>query len=248
MGSRFLAGWIVFILSFLLGPLVFVIFKGLQRAGFVGLLDKPEVLSAFFQSFLLAILSGVISTFIGTCTAMALPKFGKKTKRLVNLALVFPMVLPEIAIGLCLLVWFVQVNVPLGWGTLIAGHVALCLGYATFVMKARVETLEESLIEAARDLGANRWQVFRHAVLPQLMPGLVSSFILCFALSLDDFLISTFVKSFDVQLLPLQIFSMIRIKVGPEIYSLSLILFCISALGVVLSHLWIKKRNQLKSV
>ncbi len=233
---------------FLLGPLFFVVSKGLNLEGFVGLWNDSNLAESFVRSLVLAVLSGFVTTVLGTCTALAMPKLSKKFQWIVNMGLVFPMVLPEIAIGLCLLVWFVQIQLPLGWVTLICGHVALCLGYSTFVMKALVESLDESLIEAARDLGANKWEVFRHAFLPQLMPGLVSSFILCFALSLDDYLISFFVKSMDQTLLPIQIFSKLRMKVGPEIYSLSLILFCISALGVVLSHLWIRKRNHLRNV
>ncbi len=248
MGNKILSTWVVIVLLFLLGPLFFVVSKGFHVEGFVGLWNNSELARSFGSSLFLAVVSGFVTTLIGTCTAMALPKLGSKMKWLVNIGLVFPMVLPEIAIGLCLLVWFVQIQLELGWLTLVLGHVALCLGYSTFVMKARVETLDESLIEAARDLGASKYEVFRHAFLPQLLPGLFSSFILCFALSLDDYMISFFVKSIDQSLLPIQIFSQIRIKVGQEIYSLSLILFCISALGVVLSHLWIRKRTQLKNI
>lgn len=232
--------------GFLLLPLVFVLAKGLQWEALRSLFAREDILSAASQSLGLAMGSALLTTFLGTMTALAMPQLGPRFESFVRGALVFPMVLPEIAIGLSLLVWFVHLGFPLGWGTLLGGHIALCLGYSTFVMKARVESLDESLLDAARDLGANRWGVFRHGLFPQLLPALLASFLMCFALSLDDFLISVFVKGFDQMLLPIQIFSMMRVRLGPEIYALASLLFCISLLGVLLTQIGLLSRSSKK--
>lgn len=246
-GKFFLRFWSGGLVVFLLLPLMFVVSKGLRVEALGLLIQRDDIMSAALQSVALALVSAMVTTVLGTLTALALPRLGSKFQVFIKAGLVFPMVLPEIAIGLSLLVWFVQLGIPLGWGTLLGGHVALCLGYSTFVMKARVETLDESLLDAARDLGASRFGIFRHGMFPQLVPAFAASFLMCFALSLDDFLISVFVKGFDQMLLPIQIFSMMRVRLGPEIYALSAVLFCISLAGVLLTQIWLVSKSLKKS-
>ena len=232
------------VLLFLLSPLVWVVSKGAHIDAIRSLADRADVLSALGQSLSLAVASAAVSTFFGTLTAFALPSLGPWSKKFVRTGLVFPMVLPEIAVALSFLVWFVKLGIPRGWGTLISSHVAFSLSYATLVMKSRVETLDKSLVDAARDLGASRFETFRHGILPQLVPGLAASFVTCFSLSLDDYLISSFVKGLDQMTLPIQIYSMIRVRLGDEIYALSLLLFCISVAVVLLSQLWLTSKNK----
>ena len=109
-------------------------------------------------------------------------------------------------------------------------------------MKTRVEALDNALVDAAKDLGASRFHVLRHAIIPQVAPGLLASFLTCFSLSLDDFLISFFVKGLSQMTLPIQVYSMMKTRIGPEIYALSLILFCISLFAVLISQLWFKAK------
>jgi len=235
------------IILFLWSPLVWVASKGLSIEAFSNLAARPDILMSLLQSVLLGIACAFLATLAGTFTAFALPAMPAFRRKLVNAGLVFPMILPEIAMGLCFLVWFIKIGWPLGWSSLVASHVAFSFSYATLIMKTRVETLDRSLMDAAGDLGAGRLSVLRHALLPQLVPGLVASFVTCFSLSLDDFLISFFVKGIDQMTLPIQIYSMLKVKIGPEIYALSLILFCISLTGVLLSQLWLTSRQKVPS-
>lgn len=230
-------------LVFLWVPLATVAWKGFSVEAFTRLFNRADILTALMNSILLATSSAIISTLLGTCTAFALPGLPKLARKFVNAGLVFPILLPEIAFGLAVMIWFLKLGIALGWGTLLASHVAFSFSYSTLIMKANVETVDTAFLDAARDLGAGRWGILRHALLPQIAPGLLASFITTFALSLDDFLISFFVKGIDQMILPIQIYGMLKIQITPEVYALSVLLFCISIAGVLASQLWFSKRH-----
>ncbi len=209
--------------------------------------SREDILQATLHSTLLALLSALLATLSGTLTAFALPALPSWKKRLVDTGLIFPMVLPEIAIGLSYLVCFIKLQWPLGWSSLLAAHFGFSFAYATLVMKTRVESLDHSLVDAARDLGARRLSQFRHALFPQLVPGILASLVTCFSLSFDDFLISFFTKGLDQMTLPIQIYSMMKIRMKEEIYALSLVLFCISMGLVLVSQLCLSSKKKKSS-
>lgn len=230
--------WGLLILFFILAPLLLVIPKGLDAAAFSQLLANTQLISSLLDSLFLAVVSAAFSTLLGTMIAFALPFYPPKVKSWITKGLVFPMVLPEIAMGISYMVWFLKCGLALGWMTLIMAHTSFCLSYATLILKTRVESLDWRLKDAARDLGARRWAVFRHALWPQIKPAMISAYLLCFCLSLDDFLISFFVKGIDQDLLPVRVFSMMRMRIQGEIYSLSVSLLCISVTVVLVTSLW----------
>jgi len=244
-GKFFLAILSVLILVALWGPMFFILNKGASVEGFLTLFQKDEIWDATKQSLGLATVSSFFSVLFGTMIAFAIPKVPKKWQERLNFSLVFPMILPEIAFGLALMVFFVKLGIPLGWQTLLFSHVAFSLSYSTLLMKIRVESLDLSLIDAAKDLGATPLVIFKHALLPQLIPSMAAAFVTSFALSLDDFLVSFFVKGIDQRTLPIQIYSMMRLGVKNEIYSLFVILFCISIAVVLSTQLWLKKGKKL---
>jgi|GEM_PF-3555722 len=231
------------VVVFLWLPLALTLRKGFSHEGLERLINNHDLLSSLNQSLVLALVSSLIATLMGTLTAFALPSFSRFWRKRFETLLLLPLLLPEIALGLALLVWFVKIGLNFGWGTLVMGHVGFCFTYATLIMKANIETLDRSLLDAARDLGASTSSVFRHALLPQLLPGLIASFATCFALSLDDFLISFFIKGMDQMTLPIKIFSMLHLKIGLEIYTLSLFLCGISIVGVLVSQLCFKRNR-----
>jgi spermidine/putrescine transport system permease protein len=239
--KRLLPIWSFVILSFLWIPLMFVFKKGANLTAFSALLGRSDLLSAFLQSLLLAIATCVIATTLATVTAFGLPLLKERQLKFVEASLILPMILPEVVFGLAYLVWFLKMGLPLGWTTLILGHVAFSFGYSVFVMKVVVEKIDWFRVDAARDLGANRWQVFRHAFFPQLAPGFAASGLMVFSLSLDDYFISSFLKSLDQMTLPIQIFSMMRVRIGPEVYAMAVILFVLSLVTVITSQLWLKE-------
>jgi spermidine/putrescine transport system permease protein len=227
-------------------PLTLVLARGAQLEGLRILLERPEIWEAFVSSLGLALVSALAATLIGACAAALLPRLTGWTSRLLGAGLLFPMLLPEIALGLSLLVWFIQLGMPLGWMTLGLGHLAFSVSYATLVLKGHFEIFDRSILEAVRDLGGGRWSVLRHAIWPQIFPGLVAAFFTAFGLSLDDFLVTFFVKGIDQMTLPVRIYGMIKVRLGPEIYSLSLLLFCISVTAVLLSQTWALRRQKVQ--
>ena len=159
-------------------------------------------------------------------------------------SLLLPLVLPEIAFGLAYLVCYRTAGIPLGWTTLLLSHFAFTFCYVVLVLKNGVARLDPSLADAARDLGAGPFTVFRHAILPQLVPSLVAGAMMAFSLSLDDFLISFFVKGVDQLTLPVKVFSMMRLGIGPEIYALSVVLFGFSFLSVIITQVWLYRSQK----
>jgi len=239
---RWLLLVLVLVVTYLWAPLALILVKGFTLAGWNGLLENTEIHRSLTNSVILATVTAFIARLLGTVTAVGLPNLPSWGRRMVGGGLIFPMVLPEIALGLAFMVWFMQIGLPFGWTTLIAGHVAFCYAYSTLVMKGSVDLVDWNLRDAARDLGASKLQVFRHALWPQIAPGIAASMVTSFTLSLDDFLVSFFVKGVDQVTLPIQIFSMIRFRMRPEVYTLSALLFCLTLGSVLLTQLWLTRK------
>lgn len=244
---KMLLAFCLLVLAFLWLPLIGLVSHGWQVSAFLQLLNNAEVIGALVQSIALGLATAMISTFVATLTAFAVPSLGRWGKAMVVIGTALPMVLPEIAFGLAYLVWFTELGILLGWPTLVASHVAFTLCYAILVMKTSVEKIDWQYWEAAQDLGASRVASLRHGVLPQLWPGLLASATLSFALSLDDFLITYFVKGIDQTTLPIKVYSMMRLKVGEEIYALSIVLFLISSFAVVVAQIWYLRSQNSRS-
>lgn len=236
--KRFNAVVFALVALLLWGPFAGILAKGLRPTAILALANDADLLVSFAQSFALALVTALLATVTGTLVAFALPGLPSLGRRLTGAGLAFPLVLPEIALALALMVWFLKLGWPFGWGTLLAGHFAFSFSYACLVMKASVETVDPSLAEAARDLGARGVRVFRHALWPQIKPGAIASLLTCFALSLDDFLVSFFTKGLDTVPLPIRIYSTMRVRPTPALYALSVLLFGLSLSAVLLMQIW----------
>ena len=234
--------WLV--LAFLWAPLLMVLKKGLSMESFERLFRNSEVLDALGNSAMLGIGAAIISTIIATMTAFASLNLGKASRLAITIGMVLPLVLPEIAFGLSFLVWYQYLGLSLGWPTLLVSHVAFTLPFALLVMQASMAQFRSEPIDAARDLGARPVSVFRHGALPQIIPSLLTSFVLSFSLSFDDFLVTFFVKGIDQVTMPIKIYSMIRLKIGTEVYALSVLLFLISVACVLMTQLWVLKSQK----
>jgi spermidine/putrescine transport system permease protein len=226
------------VLVFLWAPLLLMLKKGLSIEAFDRLLNSSDILLSFRNSVVLAFVSSLLAVVAGSLTAAALPKIPALSRRLMGSGLIFPMLLPEISFALAMMIWCIKLGIPLGWTSMTLGHFAYLFPFSTLIMKGHFETLDSSLLDAVRDLGGKNWALLRHGIIPQIFPGLMAAFSTCFLLSLDDFFISFFVKGVDQMTLPIKIYSMLRMTVGPEIYALSLLLFCLSLVAVLLSQIW----------
>ncbi|MGH8693333.1 MAG: ABC transporter permease, partial [Burkholderiales bacterium] len=158
--------------------------------------------------------------------------------RLLPVLVLAPIAIPEILMGVSLLIFFVMLNVTLGMVSIVLSHIAFCVGFVAIVVRSRLAGMDESLTEAARDLGATPWQAFRLVTLPLIMPGVVAGALMAFTLSIDDFVITFFTAGVGSSTLPLQIYTMVKIAVTPEVNAVSTLLMLLTlALILIASRL-----------
>ncbi|MFA7069120.1 MAG: ABC transporter permease [Acidaminococcaceae bacterium] len=200
------------------------VWAGFTFDWYLALLHNRRVIEALTNSLVIATISTIISTVLGTMAALALNRYKFKYKAVINGLLYLPILIPEIVMGLSLLVLFSQASVPLGKGTLILAHITFCLSFVIITVNARLEGMHKDLEQAASDLYATPWQTFRYITLPLALPGIVAGALIAFTLSIDDFIISFFVAGPNSTTLPLYVYAMVKRGISPEINALSTVL------------------------
>lgn len=205
--------------------------------------NNARILEAAANSLIVAVLSTLGAVVIGTLMAMAMERYRFRGKGAWDGLLYLPVIVPEIVMGISLLIFFAAVNISRGLLTLVISHIAFCMPFVYLTMRARLADFDRSVEEAAQDLGANEWVTFRRITLPLLMPGIISSALLAFTLSLDDFVISFFVTGVGSQTLPVYIWSQIRRGITPEINAISALMLVLSIILVVTAQL-IQRRHR----
>ena len=199
------------------------------------LAEDAEMLSAAGNSLIIGIVTSVVSTILGTMAGLAMYRH---PSRLLSVLVLTPIAIPEILMGVSLLIFFVLLNFTLGLISVTLAHIAFCIGFVAIVVRSRLAGMDESLTEAARDCGATPAQAFRHVTLPLIMPGVIAGALMAFTLSIDDFVITFFTAGAGTSTLPLQIYSMIKISVTPEVNAISTLLMLLTlALIVIASRL-----------
>ncbi|HSN05104.1 MAG TPA: ABC transporter permease [Nitrospira sp.] len=194
---------------------------------------RDEALRAATEnSLLVAGVSTVIVMLLGVPAAMGLELVRARWRRVLEPMFLLPLVIPEVMMGVALLLLFVFLRMPLSLTTVIIGHVAFNLPVAIVVLRARLQKLDFRLLEAAYDLGATPWQAFRRITLPLLFPAILGAMLLAFTISLDDFIVTFFVAGPGATTLPLKVYSMIKSGLSPEINALSAVLVAVS-MGLV---------------
>lgn len=210
------------------------IWTGFTLDWYMSLFKNRRVLEALTNSLFIAIISTTVSTILGTIAAIALNRYQFKYKSVINGLLYLPILIPEIVMGLSLLVLFAQTSVPLGKTTLIIAHITFCLSFVIITVSARLEGMRHEFEQAAMDLYATPWQTFRYITFPLALPGIVAGALIAFTLSIDDFIISFFVAGPNSTTLPLYIYAMVKRGISPEINALStLLMFATITLIVV---------------
>jgi putrescine transport system permease protein len=191
-----------------------------------------------------AFASASLATVLGTLAALALDRRGRFPGRtLFTGLLVAPMVMPEVIIGLSLLLLFVALGVDRGLWTIVAAHATFTLCFVAVVVQARLATLDRSLLEAAADLGAPPARVFLTVTLPLILPAVIAGFLLAFTLSMDDLVIASFVSGPGATTLPMRLYSQVRLGVSPEINAISTLLIATVSLGVLAASLLTARRG-----
>lgn len=210
------------------------VWTGFTFKWYASLFHNRRVIEALTNSLIIAGISTVVSTVLGTTAALALNRCRYKWQSVINSLIYLPILIPEIVMGLSLLVLFSQASLPLGKGTLVIAHITFCVSFVAITVGARLEGMRQDLEQAAADLYATPWQAFRYVTLPLAMPGIVAGALIAFTLSIDDFIISFFVAGPDSTTLPLYIYAMVKRGISPEINALStLLMFVTITLAVV---------------
>jgi len=197
------------------------------------LLHDEEMLLAAGNSLFIAFVSSLSATLLGTMAGIAMHRYRLKALTFMVLT---PVAMPEILLGVSLLLFFIQVlNLTLGMLSIILAHITFSIGFVAVIVRARLAGMDENLLEAARDLGASPWETFRYVTFPLILPAVVAGGLMAFTLSIDDFVITFFTAGVGVQTLPLRIYSMIKIAVTPEVNAVSTLLMLLTLTMIILA-------------
>jgi spermidine/putrescine transport system permease protein len=219
------------------------VFTGFSTEWYTSLAANDELLDAARNSLLVGLITTIAATIIGTLTALAMDRYRFRLRTTFDANLYLPIVIPEIVMGIALLLFFNQALFPFmenifgirastGLHTITISHIAFDIPFVYVIVRARLADFDKTLEEAAADLGADEWNTFQRVTLPLLMPGIIGGALMAFTLSLDDYLITAFTKGIRDQTMPLYIYSLVRRGVTPEINALSTALL-IGSIGLV---------------
>lgn len=192
--------------------------------------STDQLLGALRTSLSVALITALISTVIGTLTALALARFRFRLQGFYRMLLFMPMMMPDVVLGISLLIFFVNIGIPLGKVSIIIGHCSFLVSYVFIVVSARLAGMDTRLEEASADLGASPWYTFRRITLPMILPGVIGGALLSFIISMDDLVITYFISGVDSTTLPVYIYGMIRRGIKPEINAIATLLILASLL------------------
>ena len=218
---------------------------------YTALMRNEQILRAAWLSIRIALIAASCAVVLGTLAGMALTRFGRFRGRMLLAGMVTaPIVMPEVITGLSLLLLFVAMGQLIGWPrgvgavTITLAHITFCMAYVTVVVQSRLAGFDESLEEAAMDLGARPLAVFFRITLPLILPAIASGWLLAFTLSWDDLVITQFVAGPGSSTLPMVIFSKVRFGVTPDVNALATIMVLVVASGIAISTVWMHYRQK----
>jgi len=241
-------------LAFLYAPIVLLVaysfnasrlvtvWGGWSMRWYAALAQDGLMLDAVWVTLRVGLISASLATVLGLCAATALVRAGRFRGRALFSGMIYaPLVLPEVILGLSLLLLFVALGLPRGFWTVTLSHTAVTLCYATVVIQARLSSFDMSLEEAAQDLGCPPLVAFLKVTLPSIAPAVAAAWMLAFTLSLDDLVIASFTSGPGATTLPMRLYSQVRLGVNPEINAVSTLLIAVVASGVALAG-WLQRR------
>jgi spermidine/putrescine transport system permease protein len=245
----------IFIYLFLYIPIVIVVAYSFNNSrysllwhGFTGIWYKQLFHDQSLQlvalhSLLVGVLAATTASFLGTLAAVALYRYRFFGKHLLNGLIFVLIVSPDIVSAISLLLLFTILKMTLGFWTLLLSHITFCMPFVTVVVYSRIVSLDKSIFEAAKDLGAGDFMIFRRVIVPLLWPAILAGWLLSFTLSIDDVIISYFVTGPGFEILPLTIYSLVRVGVKPEINALCTVILMLTLFIVVSSQLVLRKKQ-----
>lgn len=223
------------------------VWGGFTTAWYQDFADSNQIQSALQNSVKIALVSTAVSVVLGTMSALALERFTFRGKRVFDALLYLPIIIPDVTMAVMLLLFFSEVagifGIRKGFSTMVLSHIAFSISFVSVVVRARLAGMDARLQEAAMDLYATRWQTFRYVTLPLILPGIAGGALLAMTLSLDDVVITEFVKGPGVNTLPTYVFGLIRKGVTPLINAVSVVMLLASMALVGLSLLAERRRD-----
>ncbi|MCP4335139.1 MAG: ABC transporter permease [Gammaproteobacteria bacterium] len=257
---RGLGAWSVVFFIFLYLPIVVLVFYSFNAnrmvmnwGGFgidwyVKAFQNDDIQKAVWNSLIVATAATIFSTAIATIGALVLARGGNFRGKTLSLGLItLPLMVPEIVTAVAVLIFFSAIGMNWGLGNVVIAHITFCIPFAFMPIRARLEGMDTSMEQAARDLYASEWETFRYVTVPLLMPGIVAGAMLAFVISMDDFIITLMVGGAGSTTLPVYIYSMIRRGLTPEINAVCTVLLFVS-IGIVTAYWIVSKRSQTDTV
>lgn len=230
------------------------VWGGWSLKWYSALFQNEQLMTAAWLSLKIAFIASTIAVILGTMAGFVLSRMGRfRFKMVLSGWIAAPLVMPEVITGLSLLLLFVALESTFGWpagrgmGTIIIAHSTFCLAYVAVIVQSRLSMLDETLEEAAMDLGAKPHSLFFLVTLPLIAPAIISGWLLSFTLSLDDLVIASFVSGPGNSTLPMVIFSKVRMGVTPEINALATIMIAIVTVGVIAAMYQMRRQNKLSA-
>lgn len=219
-----------------------LLWHGFTWSWYQELLSDGDLWIAVWHSLLLGILSATFAVMVGGLTAITLHRYRFAGRKLLNASIFILILSPEIVMGISLLILFSFIKIKLGFWSLLLAHTTFCIPFVVVTVYSRMVSFNKHIFEAAKDLGAHDWTILTKIILPLLWPALLAGWLLSFTLSLDDVIISYFVAGPEFEILPLKIYSMVRLGVKPEINALCTVTFAFTLLMVLLSQFTLRKK------
>ncbi|WCE31146.1 spermidine/putrescine ABC transporter permease PotC [Vibrio sp. SCSIO 43137] len=248
------SGFMTLVYAFLYIPILVLIANsfnaskfGMKWGGFTtkwyhALFNNDSLMQAAWHSLNIAVFSATAATIIGSLTAVALFRYRFKGKGLVNGLLFVVMMSPDIVMAISLLALFLVMGFQLGFFTLLVSHITFCLPFVVVTVYSRLNGFDVKMLEAAKDLGASEWIILKQIILPLAKPAVAAGWLLSFTLSLDDVIISSFVTGPGYEILPLKIYSMVKVGISPQVNALATLMLVVSLLLVILSQLLAREK------
>jgi spermidine/putrescine transport system permease protein len=218
-----------------------ITWQGFTFRNYLDVWGRPDITGPMINSLIVAVVATLIATILGTLIGIALTRYEFKGRDGLNLLIFIPMATPEIILGASLLSLFVTIGQQRDLTTIVIAHVMFNISYVVVTVRARIAGFNRSLEEAAMDLGADEWQTFRRVTFPLIFPGILAAALLAFALSIDDYVITSFVAGRSITF-PLWVFGVSRLGVPPEVNVLGTLIFVVALLFIAI-QVWSQRRS-----
>ena len=257
--SKIYVALIVLFLYAPIGVLIFysfnnsksTVWKGFTLKWYEQLFEDENIMNALGNTLIIAILASIFATILGTAAAIGISNFKGKKRVIIQNVSNIPIISPDVVIGVSLMLLFtfvgVMFNFEMGFVTVLISHICFCVPFVVLNVMPRIKRMDQSIYDAALDLGCNQWQAFYKVVIHELMPGIFSGFIMSFTYSLDDFIITYFTRGAKFQNLSIEIYSMTHRRISPKINALSALLFVAVLAIMIIINLRDRHEEKLKA-